>query len=99
MSYKLDSFWNDINELHCLLAFKKLRVANFPRGMQMELSTEIALISNMTPGNISAKISNFKSVAGVNKHSNASANTKRIYHRYSSFSIQELQEIINNYEG
>ncbi len=46
--------------------------------------------------NISAKVSNYKSIAGVNNHSNASTNTKRIFKKYENYSIDDLVNLIND---
>ena len=68
-----------INELRCLVILKKLISENFPRNRQMELCREVARKSNLSSGSISAKVSNFKSLAGINNKSNASNNSKIIY--------------------
>jgi hypothetical protein len=96
MNYKKGSLWNDENELRCLIIFKKLQAENFPRGKQMEYCREMSMISNLDPGNISAKVSNYKSVAGVNNHSNASINTVKFYKKYSDISIHEIENILND---
>ena len=95
MSYRVNSNWNEKNEIRCLIILKKLQEANFPRGKQMEHCREISITANLDPTNISAKVSNFKSVAGINNYSNASANTIEIFKKYGSFSIHELKRIIN----
>ncbi len=95
MSYRADSNWNEKNELRCLVIFKKLEEQRFPRGKQMDYCREMSLtVSGLGAGNISAKVSNYKSVAGVNSHSNASVNTKELFAKYSSFTIAELENII-----
>ena len=94
MKYKDSSDWNDINELRCLVILKKLIAENFPRNRQMELSREMANECNLTSGSISAKVSNFKSLAGVNNKSNASNNSKIIYKKYNQFSVDELEKMI-----
>jgi len=96
MNYKNGSLWNDENELRCLIIFKKLQAENFPRGKQMEYCREMSKITKLEPGNISAKVGNYKSVAGVNNHSNASINTIKFYEKYSSLSIQEIENILND---
>ena len=97
MAYKNDSEWNDINELRCLLIFKKLEVDKFPRGKQIEYCREMASITNLSEGNISAKVSNYKSVAGINNHSNASQNTKKFYNDYGRLTVKEIESLINQY--
>lgn len=47
-------------------------------------------------GNISAKVSNFKSESGTNSESNSSEATKILYQRYGSFSLIEIKAL---YEG
>ncbi|ANQ19623.1 hypothetical protein ACBZ91_03085 [Vibrio natriegens] len=98
MAYRETSLWNELNELRCLLAFKKLEKLGFPRGKQSELARDISLKSGLEVGNISAKICNYKSVAGINNESNASVNTKKLYSRYGHKSITELQELITQHE-
>lgn len=94
MSYRENSEWNEKNEIRCLIIFKKLEQDNFPRGKQMVYCREMEKITNLDAGNISAKVSNFKSVAGVNKSSNASVNTVEIYKKYKSYPISELEALL-----
>lgn len=94
MGYKNNSLWNDENELRCLIIFKKLQAENFPRGKQMEYCIEMSKITKLDPGNISAKVSNYKSVAGINNHSNASTNTTKFYKEYGRLSINEIESIL-----
>ena len=96
MSYRENSLWNDTNELRCLIIFKKLEAENFPRGNQMNYCRERSKTTGLSPGNISAKISNYKSVAGVNNDSNASVNTIAFYRKYAPLSIQEIQQIVDS---
>ncbi|WP_230860993.1 hypothetical protein, partial [Vibrio harveyi] len=98
MSYRDTSLWNDLNELRCLEAFKKLESEGFPRGKQSEYAREISLKSGLEVGNISAKICNYKSVAGINNESNASANTRDFYNKYKSYSISEIHELVKSLE-
>lgn len=60
----------------------------------MEYCREMSKVTGLEPGNISAKVSNFKSVAGVNNNSNASVNTINFYSKYGKLSIQEIHNII-----
>ena len=94
MNYKDTSDWNDINELRCLLILKKLIDENFPRNRQMQLCREVSNLSNLTTGSISAKVSNYKSLAGINNKSNFSNNSKIIYEKYKQYSISELEKVI-----
>ena len=94
MNYKDTSDWNDINELRCLLILKKLIDENFPRNRQMELCREVAKINNLTSGSISAKVSNYKSLAGINNKSNFSNNSIIIYEKCKQYSISELEKVI-----
>lgn len=94
MSYSENSEWNGKNEIRCMIIFKKLESEGFPRGKQMEYCREMALLSKLDAGNISAKVSNYKSVAGINKPSHASVNTIDLYKRYCDFSIPQLKELI-----
>jgi hypothetical protein len=95
MSYRATSQWNDENEIRCLVIFKKLEAEDYPRGKQMEYCREMSRVTNLDPGNISAKVCNYKSVAGVNNASNASVNTVELYRKYGHFSIKKLESLIN----
>ena len=95
MSFKDDSNWNEKNELKAFLIFKRLQEVNFPRGKQMELCRQMEQETSLEAGNISAKVSNYKSVAGINNNSNASNDTKQSYSKYKDLSIKELEDIIN----
>ena len=61
---------------NCLQAYKIFRILleeKFPRGLQMNLCKELEKETEfLSSGNISAKVSNYKSVAGINNSSNAS---------------------------
>lgn len=93
MGYLDDSEWNETNEIRCLVIFKKLQDEGFPRGRQSELCREMAALTRLDYTNISAKVTNFKSVAGVIGESNASSNTRRIYAQYGQLSIPELEAL------
>ena len=58
----------------------------------------MAKSTNLSVGSISAKVSNYKSVAAISNKSNASQNTKRIYKKYKDFTIKELENLIVNIE-
>ena len=94
--YRQGSKWNDLNELRCLLAFKQLQENNFPRNMLTELAEGIAKISGLDIGSVKAKIGNYKSVAGVTGHSNASLETISIFKKYGQFSSSQLKEPVAN---
>jgi len=95
MGYRETSQWNEKNEIHCLIIFKKLQADNFPRGKQMEYCRAMSMEAKLDPSNISAKIGNYKSVAGVNNASNASINTIEIYQKYGHLSIEELEKMVS----
>lgn len=92
MSYRAWSLWNEKNELRCLIIFRRLQAANFPRGMQMDLCREMSRVTGLDPRSISAKVCNFKSLAGVNRASNASRNTVEIHQRYRFWLLRELEQ-------
>ena len=98
-NYREGSEWNDEMELRCLLIFKKLEVDNFRRGRQMELCKELSRSSGLDVGNLSAKVCNYKSVAGINKPSNASENTVSIYKKYGKLSMIEIQSLVDNFQS
>ena len=60
----------------------------------MDYCREISKITKLDPSNLSAKVSNYKSVAGVNKVSNASINTVELYQKYGQLSISELEKLV-----
>lgn len=62
----------------------------------MEYCKEMSSITALDEGSISAKVSNYKSVAGINNISNASKNTIKLYQKYNSLSIQEIEKLIIN---
>ena len=93
MSYREKSLWNDKNEIRCLLILKKLQVEGFPRAKQKEYWLEMAKVTNLTAGSISAKICNYKSLFGINNPSNCSTNTIKIYNSYKDYSIESLKNI------
>ena len=57
MSYSESSNWNEVNEIKCLIIFKKLEAENFPKGKQMDYCKEISKETGLDVGNLSAKIS------------------------------------------
>lgn len=94
MTYRSGSDWNEKNELKCLLIFKKLETEGFPWGKQTDYCREMEISTSLDVGNISAKVSNYKSVAKVNNNSNASKNTIRIYNEYGPLSVDKILSII-----
>lgn len=87
-----------MNELRCLLAFKQLEEAGFPRNMLTQLAKDIAKISGLTVGSVKSKIGNYKSVAGITGHSNASRNTVYMYSQYGHLTSIKLRELVNSGE-
>jgi len=87
MTYKN---WNDKKELQCYTIFRYLVSKNFPRGEQIKFSRQLASINGLLEGSISAKISNFKSLAEINNQSNASKNSKIIFDKYREYDIEKL---------
>lgn len=94
--YRISSKWNDLNELLCLKAYKQLEENKFPRNMLTELAKIISHKSGLSLGSVKAKIGNYKSVAGVTGHSNASQNTISMYKNYGHLNSSQLQEFIQN---
>ncbi len=93
MTYRESSSWDEKNEILCLIIFKQLQEANFPRGKQIEYCREMSQATALDAGSISAKVSNFKSVAGINNASNASVNTVKVFKQYAHLTIKELKNI------
>lgn len=96
-NYKANSNWSDVNELKCLQILKQLIEANFPRGLQKQLCRKLSSTTNLKWNSISAKVSNYKSIAGLNSPSNASNNTKYFYELFGNYSSQQLEAVINGY--
>ncbi len=92
-NYRDGSKWNDLNELRCLKAYKQLEEANFPRNMHAELAAGIARQSGLSVGTVKAKIGNYKSVAGVTGHSNASQNTLSMYRKHGHLNSAQIQKL------
>lgn len=93
--YRSNSKWSDLNELRCLQAFVILKENNNPRNLLTELATNISKESGLSVGSVKAKIGNYKSVAGVTGHSNASLNTKSMFKNFGHLSSAQLQKLIN----
>lgn len=89
-----NSKWNDRNELECLLAFKQLEEEGFPRNRHTELAKNIARQSGLKVTSVIAKIGNYKSVAGITRHSNASRRTIYMYEKYGHFTCSQIRELI-----
>jgi hypothetical protein len=51
-------------------------------------------VTKLDPGNISAKVGNYKSTAGVNNASNASINSIELYKLYGHLSIVEPDKMV-----
>ncbi len=96
MAFRETSNWNKKSELETLLIFKQLEQEKFPRGRQMELCIQMSRKYNLTKGNISAKVGNYKSEAKINNASNSSKETIETYKRYKDLSIKEIQNLIEN---
>lgn len=61
----------------------------------MEYCREMSSKTELDAANISAKVCNYKSVAGIYNNSNASVNTIELYRKYNRLSIQEIENIIS----
>ena len=94
--YRKDSKWNDLNEIKCLLAFKQLEEKNYPRNMLTDLAQEISKASGLNVGSVKAKIGNYKSVAGVTAHSNASKQTISIFKKYGHLNSGQIHEVLTS---
>ena len=94
--YRANSHWNDEMELECLLVFKILEKEGFPHGRQKELSERLASRSRLEWGSISAKVSNYKSLAGKNNHSNVSKNSVRIFQKFNHLSIEDIANALRH---
>ena len=94
MAFKEYSEWNEKTELQAYLIFRQLEEKNFPRGMQSLLCEQMAKNTKLDKGSISAKISNYKSEAGINNASNSSINTKENYKKYQKYDIYEIERMI-----
>ena len=91
MSYRAGSNWSEQNEIRCLIIFRRLQDEGFPRGRLAEYCREMSRSTKIPTGSISAKVCNYKSLAGVNADSNASRNSRKVFEKYGQLSIQELE--------
>ncbi len=96
MAFRSSSNWNEKSELEALLIFKQLEHEGFPRARQSELCRKMSKKYDLSKGNISAKVGNYKSEASINNTSNSSKETIKAYVKYKNFSISELKNIIDN---
>ncbi len=96
MAFRETSNWNKKSELEAFLIFKQLEEENFPYGRQMDLCRKMSQRYDLDKGNISAKVSNYKSEAGINNTSNSSKETIEIYKRYKDLSIKEVKNLIED---
>jgi hypothetical protein len=92
-SYRRDSKWDDEMELRCLVIFKKLQTEGFPTGRQMKLCQALSSSSGLSARTLSAKVSNFKSVAGINNAAHVSSNTVSMYKLYGKRSVAEIEQL------
>ncbi len=91
MAYRCGSNWNDEAEMCCLLIMKVLE-PDFRRGGQIKMCRKLYI--DLEAKSLSAKVSNFKFVAGYIKSSNPSEDTKRIYDKFKSYTVDELKNVI-----
>ena len=97
MAHKSTSGWNKRTELQAYKIFRILLENDFPRGLQNKLCNELSIESHLlSSGNISAKVCNYKSVAGINNPSNFSGDTKVNYYKYKNYSLDEINLMIEN---
>ncbi len=92
MKFRNGSGWSVENEIKCLILFKKLEAENFPRGKQSACSFKFCRASKLRFSSITAKISNYKSEAGINRPSKSSSATKELYKKYGNLTIKELED-------
>ncbi len=97
--YRKDSVWNDVLELKCLIVLKKLIEQNFKHGLRQVLCKELSKESVASPGTLSAKVGNYRSLAGLARHSNYSKNSKHLYDKYKDHSVAELEQAIKLIQG
>lgn len=95
-TYREDKGWNDLNEMRCLLIWKKVKKGGFSN--KSKLCKEMSYIEdvNLTYGSIGMKVSNYESLDPDGKPAlrGCSKNTIRIYEEYKDFSVLELEKII-----
>jgi hypothetical protein len=91
--YRNNSPWNDANEIACLIIFKQLQEKGFPRGMQMALCRDLAQRTELKVGSISAKVCNYKSIAGINNSSHNSSQSEHFYTQFGHMNVAQLQKV------
>lgn len=94
MAFQSGSLWSEPNEIRCLALMKRLQEEGFPRGRQAQLSRELAASTGLPVRSVSAKIGNFKSLAGLIEPSNWSQNSAVIWERYGHLSAAEVQALV-----
>ena len=67
-------------------------------GRQIERCRELEQRTKKSPssGSLSAKVCNYKSLAGINNASNYSQNSKRLFDKYKNHSIEQLKSVIKD---
>lgn len=86
---------NEGMDIQCLIIFKRLYVEDFPRGRQIEYCRKLSQDTKIEADRLSARVSDFKSAAGLNQSSHASMNTVRLYKKYRHTSIRELERMLS----
>jgi hypothetical protein len=93
-NYRQGSNWNDANELRCLQVMLKLQEEKFPRGLQAQLCRQLDNNSKLKYPTLSAKVGNYKSVAGYTKPTNASNCTIHFFNLFGHLRSGDLTNII-----
>lgn len=94
MEFRAGSQWSEQNEIRSFIIFKQLQLEGFPYGRQAELCREMAAVTNLDWSNISAKVTNYKSLAGLVRPNHASRNSAAIYERYRDYSVGQLRALL-----
>lgn len=94
-NYRPGSGWNDKTELQCLQIMKRLAETSPPRGIRIQLCREMAKTCPLSSGSISAKIGNYKSLAGLTNPTNASDASEYFWEKYGHLTASEIQKVID----
>ena len=94
MAFRQGSLWNEQNEIRCLVVMKQLVDEGLPRGRQADYCRELAKVTGLPVHSLSAKVGNFKSLAGLTGPSNWSQNSEAAWKAYGHLSTAEIRRLL-----
>lgn len=67
--------------------------------MQMALCRDLAQKTELKVGSISAKVCNYKSIAGINNSSHNSSQSEHFYTQYGHINVAQLQKVYHEVQS